>query len=170
MDIKIKNDKIQYKFRVSGCIIVNDKILVVQIMNNGFYCLPGGHVQLGESSEDAIKREIKEEVSLIIDNIKMNFKTKLIGINESIFKRKDNTLIHETTFIYNIYLNFKEELLIDKIVYEQDEGIDKKLDFKWIKLEKLQQINFKPEYILQQIIDKDFSLKHYISGFDTKEK
>lgn len=35
----------------------------------GKYAVPGGHVELGESMEDALRREVKEETGLDIDNI-----------------------------------------------------------------------------------------------------
>ena len=36
---------------------------------NGRYCLPGGHIELGERIIDAVKREVKEETNLDITDI-----------------------------------------------------------------------------------------------------
>jgi len=38
----------------------------------GMYCLPGGHIELGETIIDAVRREIKEETNLVIENIRFH--------------------------------------------------------------------------------------------------
>ena len=58
--IKIKNDNLNFKFRVSGIIIKNNKILFVDMDDSDFWCLPGGYVELGETTEQACLRELKE--------------------------------------------------------------------------------------------------------------
>ena len=58
-DIKLSVDDVKFKYRVSGILIVDGKVLTVKIANNDFYCLPGGHVELFENTKDAILREFK---------------------------------------------------------------------------------------------------------------
>jgi len=55
-----------------GPIIYNDngEILLIQCPKWGDYWhIPGGHIEIGETSEQALKREIMEETGLEIDNI-----------------------------------------------------------------------------------------------------
>ena len=57
-----------------GALIVNEKeeILLVRSYKWGTkYTVPGGHIELGERSEAAVKREIKEEVGLIVEPVKL---------------------------------------------------------------------------------------------------
>lgn len=54
--IKIKTDDYNFKFRVSGIITKENKILLVEMDDSGFLCLPGGYVELGETTEAAVKR------------------------------------------------------------------------------------------------------------------
>jgi NAD+ diphosphatase len=62
--------------KISPAIIVaifsNDKILLARGVNfrDGFYSLVAGYVDIGESIEDAVVREVKEEVGLDIKNIR----------------------------------------------------------------------------------------------------
>jgi len=39
----------------------------------GYWCLPGGHIKLGEEAEKAIKREVKEETGLKVKKVKFLF-------------------------------------------------------------------------------------------------
>ena len=81
--IKIKTDNYNFKFRVSGLIIKNSKLLLVDMDDSGFLCLPGGYVELGETTEIAVKRELLEEVGK-----KFNI-SKYLGVVENYFINKD---------------------------------------------------------------------------------
>lgn len=55
-----------------GPIIYNEngEILLIQCPKWGDYWhIPGGHIELGETGEEALKREVREETGLEIDNI-----------------------------------------------------------------------------------------------------
>lgn len=67
-----------------GPIIYNDKneILLIRSPKWGeMWHIPGGHVELGETSEDALKREIMEETGLEIDNI------EFIGWQDAVYPK-----------------------------------------------------------------------------------
>ncbi len=55
------------------CIIYdkNKGILFEKRSDNGEFCVPGGAIELGESLEEALKREVKEETSLDVFNPKL---------------------------------------------------------------------------------------------------
>ncbi len=48
--------------RAAGILLRNDKILLDHVLDTGEYWLPGGHVQIGETTENALHRELKEEL------------------------------------------------------------------------------------------------------------
>jgi len=61
MDLTLDVEDYKLNIRAGGVIIHNGKILVHKNINKGHYCLPGGRIEIGESSEQTIKREIQEE-------------------------------------------------------------------------------------------------------------
>lgn len=70
-DIRYKENNYQFHYRTSAIIYNKDKtkILLFKSSNRDFYMLPGGKVNELESSEDAFKREVKEETGLEISII-----------------------------------------------------------------------------------------------------
>jgi len=81
-----------------GALIINDSgdILLVQSYKwNNFWSVPGGHIELGERAEDAVKREVKEEVGLDVEPIKM------LMVQQAVYPKNFLTLKH---FIFMDFL------------------------------------------------------------------
>lgn len=77
--------------RVAAIIIKDDKIMLIQKIKNGqeYYVFPGGGVKKGESLEEALTREIKEELSLDIKLFKQIFNITNQDQEEYYFLVKD---------------------------------------------------------------------------------
>lgn len=154
MNIKIDSDKVKFKLRVGGLIIIDNKILTVQIMDNGFYCLPGGHILLGENSITAIKREIKEEANLEVDVIGLK------SIIENTFYRANGDMVHEIQLIYGLKITDEKYSNENWTVVEKDDDCDKKLEFKWIPISELDNFQVKP-IILKDLLQAN-CFQHYV--------
>lgn len=155
MDVKIKNDDLKFKFRVSGIIMENNKVLLEKYDENSF-CLPGGYVNMGESSEEAILRELKEEIKFdfVLD--------EFLGIAENFFTNFKGDKTHGIDFYYKV--SFKNKNDINNINYkyiEDDHGHTVNHDLKWFNKEELKKINLRPSKIKTAILNnvKNF---HYI--------
>lgn len=59
-----------------GEIMLQKKTLDYPTLPGGYWCFFGGEVEAGEKPEETIKREIKEEIGVEIDRI------KLIGVRD----------------------------------------------------------------------------------------
>ena len=152
MDVKINCEEGKFKFRVCGILKVNNKYLTVKIADNDFYCLPGGHVELGEDTDNAILREMKEELGY---EVKIN---KLVSIIQNFFKSKDNTIFHELGYYYIVEpVNIEDVNLNDYIVTELDKGKLVRLEFKWFTLEELQTARFLPEILKTQLNNENLT-------------
>jgi 8-oxo-dGTP diphosphatase len=79
----------------SGLIIIeNDDLLVVRKENTYFYLLPGGLLELGETDEEALLREIYEELScgLVEDSL------AYFGTFEEEAANEPDSIIHINTY------------------------------------------------------------------------
>ncbi|MBI2452322.1 NUDIX hydrolase [Candidatus Pacearchaeota archaeon] len=89
----------------AGAILVkNNKILLTKrnvIPEKNKWCLPGGHIDIGEKAVEAIKRKVKEETGLALKNPKF-----LFYFNSYIPKRK----IHSIDLCFTGLVSGKEKL------------------------------------------------------------
>ena len=151
-DIRIDNEDGHFKFRVCGIIILDGKVLTVKIKDNDFYCLPGGHIELGESTEEAVVREITEEVGCKV------LKTKLKFICQNFFKSKDNKIFHELAYYYLLEIDKNTINKNDYEIIENDKGVLKSLKFFWLDEEQLKNYDFRPGGIKEHIFSNEFNL------------
>lgn len=104
-----------------GAIIFNpdNKILLCKSHKwNNKYVIPGGHIELGEKMEDALKREIFEETGLDIYDI------RLISLKESVFSDTFHMGRHFIFIDYICRTNSYDVILNDEA--EEYEWVDLK--------------------------------------------
>lgn len=146
MDVRIDSEQGKFKFRVCGILKVNEKYLTVKIQGNDFYCLPGGHVELGEDTDHAVLREMKEELGY---EVKID---RLVSIVQNFFKTKDGKIFHELGYYYIVEpKDIRDVNLDDYVLMENDKGKVVRLEFKWFTLEELQIAKFLPESLKSQL-------------------
>lgn len=165
MDIKIEDEKSEFKYRASGIVTCEGKILIVDIRNRGYYVFPGGHVEFNETSMESVIREIKEE---------FNVDTEIVSsfaLSENFFERKNNKKVHEISIYYILkpkgnYMIKKEE----EHIYEKEDGYINDLKFKWIDLNDIVKYDIRPKNIVEELYKKikegklkDNNIKHFIT-------
>lgn len=84
------------------------------------WLVPGGHVEVGESLEDAVRREAKEEIGVEIEVL------DLLGVGESLtyppeFKRN----------AHFVYIDYIAKLKSDCFIFN-----DEISDYKWFELDE----------------------------------
>ena len=154
MDIKFKREDFRFKCRANGLILRGDKILIVRHEDNKHFNLPGGHIEIGETSAAALKREVFEEAGIEITS------EKLFCITENIY---ENGTRHEIAFYYTCVplYGLGMEFTGEKTVVKLDHGKEKTMLFKWVTKDEFRAIRFMPLAVKDLIMKDDIkTLKH----------
>lgn len=153
--IRLKNDEFYFKFRAAGLIIKNNKILIVEMDNNGFYCLPGGYVDIGETTESAAKREIYEEFGKVARTV------KYLGMVENYFVTKSLRRMHEISCYY--LMEFEEDFVQNDVsLIENDNDHIVRLDFKWVDIAEIDNYDIRPAFLKELLKGYDLEFKHLV--------
>ena len=123
--------------RAVGIIIENDKILLIRRFKNGleYYVFPGGSVEDNETVEDALEREMREELSL-----KIKIRKKLLEI--------------ENRGQREVYYLIKRLRGKPKIGGPEKERMNKQNQYhlSWVKLEKIKELaNLYPQEAMRKL-------------------
>lgn len=156
-DIEFKTDTKKFKYRVNGIVIYNNKILTLKMKNNISYCLPGGHVELGEDSKTAILREMQEELdtSVSID--------KELAIVENFYLDKKGFQTHEMSIYFIVVPNTFDKIPLQNYTRtENDKGEIKSHNFEWLNISELNNFDFRPEFIKNKLINQNYNFEHLI--------
>ncbi|NFI56689.1 NUDIX domain-containing protein [Clostridium botulinum] len=96
-DIIFKTDEYVFSYRVAGLLVHDGKILLQRPKDDTAYAIPGGHVVLGETNEETLVREFKEEINV---DIKVD---TLKWVGEIFFPWGDKHC-HQICLFYNVLL------------------------------------------------------------------
>ncbi len=64
MDMTIRSEEGIFNYRVAAVLIQDGKLLAMRDERSPYYYLPGGRVKLGEQAEQAVLREVREELGI----------------------------------------------------------------------------------------------------------
>lgn len=98
MDLTFKVEKTCFNYRVGAICKQDNKILVLQNKGEDYWYVPGGRVKMLENSEDALKRELAEELAVPIKGM------RLIWSVENFFTLSGRKF-HEISFYYEVELH-----------------------------------------------------------------
>ncbi|PRX47568.1 ADP-ribose pyrophosphatase YjhB (NUDIX family) [Prauserella shujinwangii] len=90
----------KHSVSVAGIVIDNqDRVLVIRRRDNGHWEMPGGVLELGESFEDGVRREVAEETGMTVEVERLTgvYKNITRGIVALVFRcRPGEQPIHPT--------------------------------------------------------------------------
>lgn len=147
IDIHFKTDTQVFNYRVAAIIRNKDKILVTLRDNNDYVTLIGGRCMMGETSIEAVKREVKEESGYDTRYIRSG------GLVENFYiSRYDNKPYHELLIIHELEFIDKEGYTLREFKNFEEENAR----FKWMSAQELKEVQFEPKIILDYINEDSF--------------
>ena len=146
-DLSVMIDNVKFNYRAGLLIEKGNKVLVECNPAIDFVTLPGGRVQTLESSMDALKREIKEEMNIELDSERI----KMRALIENFFEM-DEKKYHELYFLYKLKVTSKDT------EFKKDmKNIDSKASYyKWVKKEDLEKENLLPVVLRDLVMRNGF--------------
>ncbi len=146
MDFRTITKSGRHGVRATAIIIKDGALLTYKVDEQRH--LVGGALKVGEASNAAIKREVKEELGLE-SNVK-----DLMFVVENCFDY-NGELHHMIEFHYKVeLLGEPPKQLLDDIPYE----------LEWISLNSLNQFDIRPTYLKTELTKWDGHIKHIYIG------
>ena len=140
--------------RAVGVTVKNGCILVQREKDGNEYALPGGTVEFGETTEDTLKREHKEEMESDIAIERLLW-------TEETFWEFDGSKHHSIAFYY------LTQLLDDSRIPQVGEFVSQKdncdVILGWMPIHNLNDIIIYPAFLKDEIHNINGEIKHFIS-------
>lgn len=156
-DIIFKTDEFVFSYRVAGLLLHDGKILLQRPTGDTSYAIPGGHVELGETNEETLIREFKEEINV---DVKVN---SLRWVVELFFPWGDKPC-HQICLFYDVLLTENANIPLSGAFWgsEQLEGKSFKLEFIWVDIKDIETIELYPIEAKKYLAEGLKQLKHFV--------
>ena len=142
-DFRTKVGNTVFGVRATALILQNRKLLVTK--DKGKYYTIGGAIQVNESTEDAVVREVREELGVKAQAGPLAF------VVENRFEQA-GVHFHNIEFHYFVYLLERAPLTM------QEDA--KRLPCRWIALNQLHTVPLKPTFLKTALPEWNGQLRH----------
>ena len=146
MDLTFRLKEGTFNYRVAAIMIHQGKLLIMKSSDAPYWYIPGGRAHLQERAEDAVVRELKEELQICPKSVKplwivQNF------YNEDV-NRED---YHELGFYFLADVSETDLLSRGEEFYGTEDGKDN--IFRWTPFEELADLYLYPLFIKKEIFN-----------------
>ncbi len=146
MDISYKTESGKFNYRVCAVIISDGKILAMHDERSPYFYLPGGRVKMGETAEDAVIREVREELGIIAKI------ARPLWLNQAFFTEDVDHLRYHELCIYFLMDISETDLLERGNEFTVNEG-KKTHIFEWLDFDQLKEEYFYPLFLKKEIFN-----------------
>jgi 8-oxo-dGTP pyrophosphatase MutT (NUDIX family) len=164
--ITFKKDGTKFTYRVGGIALQEGRALFQKVDDNPergvFWFLPGGRAEMGESSEETLRREMLEELGVEITIERPVF------LMENLFMDgddKDKQVLH-----HEIGLYFLMSFPPDAYLYREDgpfsrnDEIGSRIVFEWLAIDQLPDLAVWPKFFRRGLSDIPAGVMHVVNN------
>lgn len=140
MDISFRTEKGRFNYRVSAVVLRDGCLLTMKDNLYSYSYLPGGRVKMGETTENAMAREIQEELQAELTIVRP------LWFCEDFFVEEDTQERFHEICVY--YLVDGSKLPEGDFAYTEGERINR---FSWTKIEDVKNMRLYPAFVKERI-------------------
>ena len=140
MDISFVSGREKFNYRVCAVMISDGKLLAMHDERSPYFYLPGGRVQMGETCEHAVIREVEEELNVTAKILRP------LWLNQGFFTEDVDQLRYHELCVYYLMDISGTDLLSRGERLTLREGAHTH-DFEWLAFERLRDEYFYPVFL-----------------------
>ena len=144
MDISFQSGREKFNYRVCALMLSDGKVLAMRDDRSPYYYLPGGRVAMGETAEQAVLRELREELGIAPEILRP------LWLNQAFFTEDVDQLRYHELCIYFLMDITDTDLLSRGNHFTATEG-SRTHTFEWLPFDRLQNAYFYPLFLKKEI-------------------
>lgn len=153
MDLTFQTIKGRFNYRVGAIIINNGNVLVVKNHKSTYFYSVGGRVHFNETCEEAVKREVKEELGIDMEI------DRAVFFHEQFFDERDTKEhFHEISIYYLMKMTERIKDIICNSLTEN--GIEEELI--WLPIDSLDKYTVFPSFFATELLNLPVSMKNIV--------
>jgi 8-oxo-dGTP pyrophosphatase MutT (NUDIX family) len=146
MDLSFQSGNQKFNYRVCAMMISDGKILAMHDERSPYYYLPGGRVAIGETAENAVIREVQEELGITPKILRP------LWLNQAFFTEDVDQLHYHELCIYFLMDITDTDLLTRGELFTSNEGHRTHI-FEWLPFHQLKDEYFYPIFLKKDIFN-----------------
>lgn len=156
MDLTFATEEGRFNVRAAAVITDRERLLVMLDERSPYYYIPGGRISFGESAEQAVLRELREELEIEAKA------EKLLWVVESFFT-EDVSLerYHELAYYFQIDIS-GTDLLERGDQFLLTEGERHRHDFLWMPFSEVETAYLYPTFLRNRIHHLPAETEHLV--------
>ena len=156
-DILFKTEEWVFSYRVAGICVQNGKVLLQTTTGEDrSFAFPGGHVEFGETNEETLIREFKEEIGAGIRVGELKWVAE-------VFFPWGNKPCHQICLYYTVEI-LSPEIPKDGVFMaaEHIEGRNFQLEYHWVPLNEVEKLEVYPTQTPELLQKLDAGVQHFV--------
>ena len=146
MDISFNQENQRFNYRACAMIISENRILAMHDERSPYFYLPGGRVKMGETAEQAVVREIWEELG-----VKLKI-ARPLWLNQAFFTEEVDGIRYHELCIYFLMDSSNTDLSERGNSFIRMEGKHTHV-FEWLEFDRLKDEYFYPIFLKKEIFN-----------------